>query len=89
MYTIVFDGRNSAVMPGVEEALGRPATNFKAYLRKTVDDEHLPPFAFDSERQLTSVRRLAGEQRKGATLLFGHDPGQWATIENEGLHGGV
>jgi glyoxylase-like metal-dependent hydrolase (beta-lactamase superfamily II) len=59
------------------------------YVRKTVEDEHLPPFAFDAERQLASVRRLADEQRSGATLLFGHDPEQWKTIENEGLHEGV
>jgi len=37
LFTVVFDGRNSAVMPGVEEALGRPATDFKAYVRKTIE----------------------------------------------------
>jgi glyoxylase-like metal-dependent hydrolase (beta-lactamase superfamily II) len=59
------------------------------YVRKTVEDEHLPPFGFNAERQLASVRRLIGEQRSGATLLYGHDPEQWATIANEGLHKGV
>jgi hypothetical protein len=37
LFTVVFDGRNSNVMPGVEEALGRPATDFKTYLKKTIE----------------------------------------------------
>lgn len=36
LFSVVFDGRNSAVTQGVEEALGRPPTDFKAYLQKTV-----------------------------------------------------
>jgi uncharacterized protein YbjT (DUF2867 family) len=36
LFTVVFDGRNSDVMSGVEEALGRPATDFKTYLQKTI-----------------------------------------------------
>jgi len=35
LFTVVFDGRNSPVMPGVEEALGRPATDFTSYVQKT------------------------------------------------------
>ena len=31
LFTVVFDGRNCNVMPGVEDALGRPATDFKTY----------------------------------------------------------
>ena len=34
LFTVVFDGRNSTPATGVEEALGRPATDFDAYLRK-------------------------------------------------------
>jgi len=37
LFTVVFDGRNSKVMPGIEEALGRPATDFKTYVKKTID----------------------------------------------------
>jgi uncharacterized protein YbjT (DUF2867 family) len=37
LFTVVFDGRNSNLMPGVEEALGRPATDFKTYLKKTIE----------------------------------------------------
>lgn len=37
LFDKVLDGRNSQVMSGVEEALGRPATDFKSYLQKTVE----------------------------------------------------
>ena len=37
LFTVVFDGRNCNVTPGVEEALGRPATDFKSYLQKTLE----------------------------------------------------
>ena len=37
LFTVVFDGRNSNVMFGVEEALGRPATDFKIYVQKTIE----------------------------------------------------
>jgi len=37
LFTEVLDGRNSRVMHGVEEALGRPATDFEAYLGKAMD----------------------------------------------------
>jgi len=36
LFTVVFDGRNSSPTPGVEEALGRPATDFSDYLRKVM-----------------------------------------------------
>ncbi len=37
LFTVVFDGRNCKVMSGVEEALGRPATDFKTYVQKTIE----------------------------------------------------
>jgi uncharacterized protein YbjT (DUF2867 family) len=36
LFTTVLDGRNSHLVSGVEEALGRPATDFKRYLEKTI-----------------------------------------------------
>lgn len=36
LFTVVFDGRNSTPATGVEEALGRPATDFSEYLRKVM-----------------------------------------------------
>jgi hypothetical protein len=35
LFTLVLDGRNSGVMHGVEEALGRPARDFSDYARRT------------------------------------------------------
>ncbi len=37
LFTVVFDGRNSNVMSGVEEALGRPATDFNNYVQKAIE----------------------------------------------------
>jgi len=37
LFTVVFDGRNSGVMKGVEDALGRPPADFRAYLQKTIE----------------------------------------------------
>jgi hypothetical protein len=34
LFTVMLDGRNSAVMHGVEEALGRTARDFSGYARK-------------------------------------------------------
>lgn len=35
LFTTVFDGRNAQVCDGVQRALGRPATDFETYARKT------------------------------------------------------
>jgi uncharacterized protein YbjT (DUF2867 family) len=37
LFTTVFDGRNAHVCDGVQRALGRPATEFESYARKTAD----------------------------------------------------
>lgn len=37
LFSVVFDGRNCNVMSGIEEALGRPATDFKTYVQKTIE----------------------------------------------------
>jgi len=36
LFSVVLDGRNSQVMPGVQEALGRPPCDFSTYVRSTV-----------------------------------------------------
>ena len=33
LFTMVLDGRNTKIMPGVEEALGRPPRDFADYAR--------------------------------------------------------
>jgi uncharacterized protein YbjT (DUF2867 family) len=37
LFSKVMDGRNTQVMPGVEQALGRAATDFKVYVQKARD----------------------------------------------------
>jgi uncharacterized protein YbjT (DUF2867 family) len=37
LFTVVFDGRNSTPTGGVEAALGRPATDFREYVRKVTE----------------------------------------------------
>ncbi|MEW8505377.1 MAG: NmrA family transcriptional regulator [Candidatus Thiodiazotropha sp.] len=37
LFTVVLDGRNSHPVNGVEEALGRPATDFSRYIRKALE----------------------------------------------------
>lgn len=37
LFSVVFDGRNCNVKHGVEEALSRPATDFKTYVQKTIE----------------------------------------------------
>ena len=36
LFTVVFDGRNSSPTSGVEEALGRPPTDFGDYIQKVM-----------------------------------------------------
>lgn len=36
LFTVVFDGRNSSPTSGVEDVLGRPATDFSEYIRKVM-----------------------------------------------------
>lgn len=55
------------------------------YLRRTLVDEHLPPFGANRQHQLASVRRMRVEAALGATLIFGHDPEQWSAIAQHGL----
>ena len=36
LFSVVLDGRNSKVMSGVEDVLGRPATDFRTYIQKVI-----------------------------------------------------
>ena len=36
LFTVVFDGRNCKPASGIEQALGRPPTDFRAYVQKTI-----------------------------------------------------
>jgi glyoxylase-like metal-dependent hydrolase (beta-lactamase superfamily II) len=50
------------------------------YLRRTLDELHLPGVVYDREAMLASLRRLRDLRDAGAAIYFGHDPEQWATL---------
>jgi glyoxylase-like metal-dependent hydrolase (beta-lactamase superfamily II) len=55
-------------------------TSDACYLRRTLEDLHLPGVVYDREAMLGSLRRLRALRDAGATLWFGHDPEQWETL---------
>jgi glyoxylase-like metal-dependent hydrolase (beta-lactamase superfamily II) len=50
------------------------------YLRRTLEDLHLPAVVFDREAMRESLLRLRRWQAAGARIFFGHDPGFWAEV---------
>lgn len=63
-------------MPGGDIVL----TGDACYFCRSLAERRLPRFVYDAEQMLHSYDRLEALQRQGARLIFGHDPGQWATI---------
>jgi N-acyl homoserine lactone hydrolase len=50
------------------------------YLRRTLDELHLPSIVHDREAMLASLRRLRGLRDAGARIFYGHDPEFWSTV---------
>ncbi len=50
------------------------------YFHKTLTDMKLPGFGHDAEEQRRSIRRLKAMEDRGARIIAGHDPEQWATL---------
>jgi glyoxylase-like metal-dependent hydrolase (beta-lactamase superfamily II) len=50
------------------------------YLRRTLEELHLPHVVFDRERMLESLHTLRRLQAGGARIVYGHDPEFWATV---------
>ena len=50
------------------------------YLRRSLDDLHLPRFRHDEEQMLKSLHTLRDLQQRGATIMYGHDPEFWEGI---------
>jgi len=50
------------------------------YFADWMDSEQTPPYGFDKDEEVDSVRRLRALRDAGAWLIFGHDPEQWATL---------
>jgi N-acyl homoserine lactone hydrolase len=50
------------------------------YFSDWMDSGQTPPYGFDKRQEVDSLRRLRALRDAGAWMLYGHDPGQWATV---------
>jgi glyoxylase-like metal-dependent hydrolase (beta-lactamase superfamily II) len=50
------------------------------YLRRTLEQLHLPSVVHNAEMMLGSLERLRELQAAGAEIFYGHDPEFWATV---------
>jgi glyoxylase-like metal-dependent hydrolase (beta-lactamase superfamily II) len=50
------------------------------YLRRTLEEMHLPPVVHDEAAMRRSLESLRALQRAGAQIFYGHDPDFWATV---------
>jgi glyoxylase-like metal-dependent hydrolase (beta-lactamase superfamily II) len=50
------------------------------YLRRTLDEMHLPAVVDDAEAMRRSLEHLRALRDAGARLIYGHDPESWATV---------
>jgi glyoxylase-like metal-dependent hydrolase (beta-lactamase superfamily II) len=55
-------------------------TGDACYLRRTLENLHLPSVVFDQERMRTSLRQLRVLHTAGARIFYGHDPEFWSTV---------
>ncbi len=55
-------------------------TGDACYLRRTLEQLHLPSVMYDREQMLASLRRLRALREAGAMIITGHDPETWQTI---------
>ena len=55
-------------------------TGDACYLRRTLEQLHLPSVMYDREQMLDSLRRLRALRDAGATIITGHDPELWRAI---------
>ena len=50
------------------------------YFTDWMDSEEMPPYGFDKRQELDSLRRLRALRDRGAQVIYGHDPDQWAAL---------
>ena len=57
-------------------------TGDACYMRKTLDDLHLPHRGFmnDAEAMLASLHTFRELRNRGARIFYGHDPEHWANV---------
>ena len=63
-------------LPGGDTVLAADS----CYFCRTLRERRLPRFAYDKEAMLISLDRLAGLEKAGARIFFGHDPDFWQTV---------
>ena len=50
------------------------------YLRRNLDELALPGVVFDRTGMMASLKRLAALRDGGSTMIYGHDPQEWASV---------
>ena len=55
-------------------------TGDACYLRRTLEELHLPAVLHDADAMRASLLRLRALRDAGARIFFGHDPDFWATV---------
>lgn len=57
-------------------------TGDACYMRKTLDDLHLPHtnFLHDREGMIASLQKFRDLQKRGARIFYGHDADHWANV---------
>ncbi len=55
-------------------------TGDACYLRRTLEELHLPAVVDDPEALRAALLKLRALRDAGARLIFGHDPDDWATV---------
>jgi N-acyl homoserine lactone hydrolase len=50
------------------------------YFADWMDSEEMPPYGFDKDQELASLRYLRSLRDAGAHMVYGHDTEQWATL---------
>ena len=55
-------------------------TGDACYLRRTLEELHLPSVVYDEEGMRQSLQRLRALRDAGARIFYGHDPEFWATV---------
>jgi glyoxylase-like metal-dependent hydrolase (beta-lactamase superfamily II) len=55
-------------------------TGDACYLRRSLEELHLPLVAHDPEQMRESLRRIRALAQRGVRIFFGHDPEFWQTV---------
>jgi glyoxylase-like metal-dependent hydrolase (beta-lactamase superfamily II) len=50
------------------------------YLKQTLDNLHLPNFAYDRDASIESLKLLRRLQAEGSRIFYGHDPDFWKSV---------